>query len=241
MADLGVIDVATVVLRDRSGIWGWLDLWRIGPAAPFGASDVGNLTSVVESITGGLRRRIARTFDDPAPPPPRSGPAVLFLAPSLDVRGQTPDTDALLRALLPPDADRRPIPAGAYNVAAQLGAYESGLDGNLPSSRMHLGGGAWLTMRAAHVEGQETVGERDIAVTIEPTSPAERRDLFARSHALTSREGEVLEHLARGADTRTLAGELYLSEHTVQDHLKSIFAKTGTHSRRVLLSRAIGG
>ena len=30
------------------------------------------------------------------------------------------------------------------------------------------------------------------------------------------------------------------SEHTVQDHLKSIFAKTEARSRRTLLSRALG-
>jgi DNA-binding CsgD family transcriptional regulator len=32
-----------------------------------------------------------------------------------------------------------------------------------------------------------------------------------------------------------------VSEHTVQDHLKSIFAKTGTRNRRTLLARLTGG
>jgi DNA-binding NarL/FixJ family response regulator len=77
-------------------------------------------------------------------------------------------------------------------------------------------------------------------VTIEPSSPAERRSLFARSHALSPRETELLDHLAHGGDTRTIAAALYVSEHTVQDHLKSIFAKTGAHNRRTLLTRLAG-
>ena len=82
--------------------------------------------------------------------------------------------------------------------------------------------------------------ERDIAVTIELTSLAERRSLYARSHGLTARETELLERLSLGADTRTLAYELYLSEHTVQDYMKSIFEKTNTRNRRRRLSRISG-
>jgi DNA-binding CsgD family transcriptional regulator len=33
---------------------------------------------------------------------------------------------------------------------------------------------------------------------------------------------------------------MFVSENTVQDHLESIFAKTGTHNRRTLLARALG-
>jgi DNA-binding CsgD family transcriptional regulator len=37
-----------------------------------------------------------------------------------------------------------------------------------------------------------------------------------------------------------VAASLFVSEHTIQDHLKSIFGKTSLHSRRELLSAAIG-
>jgi hypothetical protein len=52
--------------------------------------------------------------------------------------------------------------------------------------------------------------------------------------------GELLGHLVVGSDTRRIAQEMFVSEHTVQDHLKSIFAKTGTRNRRTLLTRAVG-
>ena len=95
-----------------------------------------------------------------------------------------------------------------------------------------LSGGRWLTLRGSPDRGPALAQHRDIAVTIEDTSPAERAGLFARAHGLSVREGELLGHLVRGVDTRDLARLMFLSQHTVQDHLKSIFAKTSVHSRR---------
>ncbi len=80
----------------------------------------------------------------------------------------------------------------------------------------------------------------DIAVTIEDTSPGERLEIFSRAFALSSREGALLKVLADGVDTRQAGSRMHLSEHTVQDHVKSIFNKTGTRSRRELLARATG-
>jgi DNA-binding CsgD family transcriptional regulator len=57
---------------------------------------------------------------------------------------------------------------------------------------------------------------------------------------LTTREHELLGLLAAGGDTRAMARQMSLSEHTIQDHLKSIFAKTGARDRVTVLSRALG-
>ena len=236
----GIGDIASIVFRDRYGIWAFLDLWRFEADAPFTDAELEALAEDVATITAALRRCQARSFDSRPPTPERSGPAVLFLSPELKVLGQTPETDGYLRALLPTDVDRQPVPAGAYNVAAALLAQEGGIYPHPPVARAQLAGGQWLTFRAARVESDVPAGERDIAVTIELTSPAERRMLYARSHGLTARETELLDRLSLGADTRTLARELYLSEHTVQDHLKSIFEKTNTRNRRTLLSRISG-
>ena len=235
-----VHDVASLVFRDRFGCWGFLDLWRQGPDARFTEDDMLFLGAVTEPVTEALRRGQARTFDHAAIPPTRNGPAVLVLSPELEVRAQTPQTEEYLRLLVPPDTDRRPIPAGAYNVAAQLLAVEAGVDDHPPSARVHLTGGVWLTLRAARIGDEGPVDRRDIAVTIELTSPADRLTLYSQASGLSPREAELLGHLVAGSDTRSTAQAMFLSEHTVQDHLKSIFAKTGSRNRRTLLARAAG-
>ncbi|HEV8622943.1 MAG TPA: helix-turn-helix transcriptional regulator [Acidimicrobiia bacterium] len=192
-------------------------------------------------MTEALRRTQARTFDRPPAPRGPAGAGVLVLSPGLEVRALTAEAENLLRVLLPPEADRRPIPAAAYNVAAQLLAVEAGVDDHPPAARVHLAGGVWLTLRAARMAaGADTAGA-DIAVTIELTSPTDRLSLFARAAGLSARETELIERLLAGADTRQAAREMFVSEHTVQDHLKAIFAKTGTRNRRTLLARAAGG
>jgi DNA-binding CsgD family transcriptional regulator len=230
LRDHDVTDVASIVFRDRFGCWAFLDLWRCSGA--FTDAQATSLAGHVEVITAALRRCTLRTFSHPTGDR-RSwpGPIVLLLSDRLGVRAQTPETERYLRALIPPDGDRPPIPAGAYNVSAQLLANEAGIDDHPPSARVHLVGTEWLTLRAARI------GE-DIAVSMERASPGERLDLFRRSAGLTARESELLDLLATGADTRTIATRMFLSEHTVQDHLKAIFAKTGASSRRDLLARA---
>ncbi len=187
-------------------------------------------------MAGALRRRQADAFV-PRPTPRHPGPAVLLLSPELEVLGQTPETHEYLRLLVPPPDGRAPIPAAAYNVAAQLLAVESNVDGNPPLARVCLPDGQWLRLRAARISGPEPSA---IAVTIEDASPAERLAMFARAFGLSPREAELLTLLTTGVDTRLLARQLIVSEHTVQDHLKSIFAKTATRSRQSLLSRALG-
>ena len=241
LSEYGVADVASVVFRDAHGCWGWLDLWRRAESGPIDDRERDYLASIVTLITAGLRGSVAGSFAEGVTYPVEGdGPLVLVLSPQLDVMTQTPDTEAYLRALIPPVGDRRAIPAAAYNVAAQVLATEAGVDNHPPFARVHLQGGVWLTFRAGRVDASAPLSQRDIAVAIGVASPAQRRDLFARSHALSPREVEVIDQIAHGGDTRAIAAALFVSEHTVQDHLKSIFAKTWARNRRTLLARFAG-
>lgn len=239
LSGFGIIDVASVAFTDRFGWWGFLDMWRSG--TPFTNDEMIALTAVLPAITSRLRRVQAAGFRAGGVHPGHRGPGAIILSPDLAIRSRTAQTEDWLTALVPPEAGRSPVPASAYNVAAQLLATEAGIDAHPAQARVHLGGGTWLTLRAARLRGPAPAEHQDIAVTVETSSPTERRDIFSRSHGLTSRESEVLCHLADGADTRTVAKAMAISELTVQDHLKSVFAKTATSSRRELLALALGG
>ncbi|WP_079312889.1 response regulator transcription factor [Microbispora sp. GKU 823] len=60
------------------------------------------------------------------------------------------------------------------------------------------------------------------------------------SYALTPRERQVCAEVLTGRSTSEIADVLHLSAYTVQDYLKSIFAKVGVRSRNELASRLRG-
>jgi len=287
LAGYGVTDLASMVFADQFGCWGFLDLWRSGGPEPrFTPAEQALLGSLAPTLTTALRSAQAATFaEPPAPVSALDAPVVLLLSGSLELLDQTPQTDPHLRLLLPTSPGAAPVPAAAFNVAAQLLAAEAGVDEGPPTARAQLAGPEWISLRAArlaspgqrHRAGQAAradgasqragagqprdagqpgrtgqpgdtgqpggTGQPDggrIAVTVEPVAVAGRIELYGRACGLTGRERELLHRLARGADTRHLAREMQLSPHTVQDHLKSVFAKTGCSSRGVLLARALG-
>lgn len=237
-----VVDVASLAFIDRFGSWGFLDLWRAVPAQAFGAEEAAFLARLVPRLVTALRRSQAATFT--GRPDGRGAtnadPAVLLLSADLVVQAQTSHVEQYLRQLVPPEGGRGPVPAGAYNVAAQLLAREAGVDDHPPRARVHIAGATWLTLQAARIGPEGGPDRPGIAVTIELASPADRADIFSRAHGLTERETDIVNTLLSGADTRELAETLHLSEHTVQDHFKAIFAKTGSRSRRHLVGQIVG-
>jgi DNA-binding CsgD family transcriptional regulator len=238
--EYGVRDVASAVFGDRHGCWGFLDLWRSGSGdIPFSAPEVQFLSGVLPSLTRALRLSAATTFTVPVTSATPEGPAVLLLTDTLEPGARTPRTDARLRALLPTPPGQSPVPAVALNVAAQLLAVESGVDGHEPAARLHEGAGRWVEVRAARLDPNPDPGAT-IAVTIERTTSARRLEIYCRAVGLTARESELVEHLVSGADTRETARALGIGEQTVNDHLRAVFAKAGVNSRRQLIANATG-
>ena len=95
----------------------------------------------------------------------------------------------------------------------------------------------WVKIEAAELEGGE---DGQIAVTLRAATATETFALLCRAYALSERERQVVVALVAGLDTRAITQRLFISPYTVQDHLKSVFRKTGVRSRRELLARFSG-
>ena len=72
---------------------------------------------------------------------------------------------------------------------------------------------------------------------IEPATGDQLTGLLFAAYDLTSREQDVCREVIAGYPTSDIAGHLAISAHTVQDHLKAVFAKIGVRSRGELVAR----
>ena len=68
---------------------------------------------------------------------------------------------------------------------------------------------------------------RRVAVIVEPAHPARIAPLLMAAYGLTGREQEVTRLVLQGNSTTEIAQGLRMSTGTVQQHLKSVFDKTG--------------
>ena len=61
----------------------------------------------------------------------------------------------------------------------------------------------------------------------------------SRRPALTGREIEVLQHVARGMTSKDIGEVLYISENTVKNHVRNVLDKLGLHSRNEAVLYAV--
>jgi DNA-binding CsgD family transcriptional regulator len=231
MRPVGIGDVAGAACRDSLGCWGWIEAYRDRSDRPFEPDDLELLASVGASVGPALRRSVIGTNGQSAAEPIPPGVIVLdcelrrvswtaWARAWIDVLPSAPlyASMGILPSVVYPAATRARSAAAAVGAHALLRAVD----------------GRWVMIEAAPLEGG---GDGEIAVTLRAATASETFDLFCRVYALSQRERELVALLAAGLDTRAITRRLFISRHTVQDHLKSVFAKVGIHSRRELLAK----
>jgi DNA-binding CsgD family transcriptional regulator len=98
----------------------------------------------------------------------------------------------------------------------------------LPSSVVKTPAGTWLVLHGGLL-GTPRSGE--VALFIQRAHPTLVAPLLLKAYGLTPREQEVTQLMLRGATTIQAAQQLAISPHTIGDHMKSIFEKTGARTR----------
>jgi len=228
MRPTGIGDIAAVACRDGLGCWGWIEAYRDSADRPFEEHDLELLAAIGPCLGSALRRSVMTAATGTIAPP--SDPGMLVLDHSLRLVSWTASARAWIDAL--PSAwlfaAWGMLPSVIYPAATLARSTDAGRSHAL----LRTADGRWVMIEAARLEGER---EGEIAVDLRSATAAETFQLLCRVYALSAREREVVAALVAGLDTGGVARRLSISAYTVQDHLKSVFAKTGIHSRRELL------
>ena len=214
----GTCWAAAGFLRDAGSPW-------------FTHDEVRFLASLSPVIADGFRRTmLVSTVSDDA-----SGvPGVVVLDEAGNVESISPSAERWLEELLEIPVPPTPHEARVVQaVAARARANESAGGSGLASrARVQTRSGRWLLVYATPLSGG---GEGRVAVIVQPAGLHDVAPLVAQAYGLSERERDVTRLCFQGLSTKEIAVALHISPYTVQDHLKSIFDKTGTHSRAELV------
>lgn len=233
----GYRDELSALLRDGGDTWGAFALWRGVESADFTTDELAMVRSVVPQLAEGVRRALLRVSAEGTPEAEplaggedQAGPGLVLLTvgPQLEADVATSATADWLDLI----NDARVCGVPSSLVGAAFAALS-----RRHEVRFQLCGtsGQWLEINVT------PLSERRAAVIIQPCHPWASARIIARAYGLSPREQDVALLVLRGRRTKDIAGTLFVSPYTVQDHLKRIFHKTGARSRAELVGRVFFG
>ncbi len=224
-----------VALRTRAGdAWGVLGLYREPGRPQFDNDEFKFLREVAPYLAEGARRGLL--VGEAADPEGPDAPGLVVLSHDWEVESATPGVEHWLQELPDGDWDAGRLPSAVLAVAGRAlrTAQHPDQPGEVAVSRVLSRSGTWVVLHGASLV---TGGARRVAVIVEPAHPARIAPLLMSVYGLTGREREVTRLVLQGNSTAEIADRLVVSAHTVQQHLKSIFDKTGVRSRRDLVGK----
>jgi DNA-binding CsgD family transcriptional regulator len=225
-----------VAVRARTGeAWGMLGLYREPGQPEFDPDELEFLRAMAPHLAEGARRGLL--VGEASEPDRPDAPGLVVLDADWSVESLTPGVERWLCEL--PDGDweaQGKLPPAVLAVAGRALRTAENRDapGEVALARVLSSQGRWIVLHGASLVAD---GARRAAVIIEPAHPARISPLLMSAYGLTDREQDVTRLVLRGDSTAQIAGELCVSAHTVQQHLKSVFEKTGVRSRRELVGK----
>ena len=225
-----------VALRARTGeVWGMLGLYRAPGQPEFERDELAFLRALAPHLAEGARRGLL--VGEASEPDRPDAPGLVVLGADWSVESLTPGVERWLCEL--PDGDweaQGKLPPAVLAVAGRALRTAENRDapGEVALARVLSSEGRWIVLHGASLVAD---GARRAAVIMEPADPARISPLLMSAYGLTDREQDVTRLVLRGDSTAQIARELCVSVHTVQQHLKSVFEKTGVRSRRELVGR----
>ncbi|EPY06610.1 DNA-binding protein [Paenibacillus alvei TS-15] len=232
LSPAGFCDELRAALMYRETCWGYLTLFRRFGRPLFTEEERAFISSLTSSIALRLRKS-SFAIPTEVKPDPELEPGILILNKKLGAIAANEAADRWLSRIrkwedIDGAALPRPVRTACFRALSALPTAASSA-----KSCVHLPGYPYLNIRASKLHGSNNGIQ--LAVSFEPTGPADTMRLMAEACELSDREKQILGALVRGMSTKELALSLHISPYTVQDHMKSIFAKTGVSSRRELI------
>lgn len=216
-----------LALRDARGAWGVLCLLRAADVRrPFDGADAVRLAALAPALIAALRGFVTAepgVLAGPGPPP-----GMLVLGADDRIRATTPQARPWLDAM----TVRLAVPDWLTESSFASLAAAARVRPRAPRLCVPSVGAGWWTA----IEAQPLGDDGDVAVVIQRATGALLLPSFCDWYGITARERQVVQHLHDGHAPKQIARAFDLSVHTVNDHLKAIFRKTGAAGRDELMA-----
>ena len=246
----GYDDELRGVFTHGDNTWGVVSLYRERSRPPFDEHETALVKMMSASIAGALRRHVRAATPWLSQP---SAPGLIVIdragrAISANQHAREWLTD-IFPAAATHDEERLElyelrdagdgVPTPLFALVARARACAAGLERSPARLRIRDRRGRWIVVHASVLSGADSDDEA-VALVLEAAKSAEVAPIIIEAFGLTKRERDVLAAIARGGTTAEIAAELFLSQHTVRDYVKTVFEKVGVSSRGELVARLFG-
>ncbi|MEI8412012.1 MULTISPECIES: helix-turn-helix transcriptional regulator [unclassified Kribbella] len=221
-------------LRTRTGeVWGALGLYREVGQPLFDADDLAFIRAVAPVLAAGARGSLL--LGEATDPQGTDAPGLIVITEDWEIESATPGVEHWIAELPDGDLAAGRLPSAVLAVAGRALRTATYPDaGEVAVSRVLSRSGRWVVLHGSSLVSSSS---RRVAVIVEPAHPGRIAPLLMSAYGLTDREQEITRLVLQGNSTTDIAERLVVSAHTVQQHLKNIFDKTGVRSRRDLVGK----